>query len=153
MRYLIIVAVLIAVLMFGIFGCNSVHKVTLSQVSKPARTTIEKLTAGGEIKMIEKETSNGKTIYDVEARVNGKDVEYDIADDGEVLTSEESLPYDSLPAAVKQAAEKYFGSAKGLNASKEIEEDKTYYEIEGKKNSKEISLKLDETGRILEEEK
>ena len=139
--------------MFGVFGCNSEHKIKLSQVSAPARTTIEKLTAGGKIKMIEKETSNGKTIYDIEATVNGKNVEYDIADNGEVLTSEESVPYDSLPEAVRQAAEKYFGSTENMSASKEIEGNQTYYEVEGKKSGKEISLKLDQTGKILEEEK
>jgi uncharacterized membrane protein YkoI len=122
-------------------------------VSAPARATIEKLTAGGQIKIIEKETSNDKTIYDVEATVNGKNVEYDIAESGEILTSEESIHYSSLPAEVKQAAEKYFGSAEGLSASKEIEENQTYYEVEGKKSGKEISLKLDQTGKILEEEK
>ncbi len=148
----IIIYVSIAVFIFGISGCSSSHKVKLSQVSEPARAAIEKLTAGGEIKMIEKETSDGKTIYDVEATVNGKDMEYDIAEDGKVLTSEESVLYDLLPAAVKQAAEKYFGSAEGLNASKELEEEQTYYEVEGKKGGKEISLKLDQTGKILEEE-
>ena len=153
MRNLIIAVFVIGFLMFGVFGCNSEHKIKLSQVSAPARTTIEKLTAGGKIKMIEKETSNGKTIYDIEATVNGKNVEYDIADNGEVLTSEESVPYDSLPEAVRQAAEKYFGSTENMSASKEIEGNQTYYEVEGKKSGKEISLKLDHTGKILEEEK
>ena len=153
MRNLIIAVVVIGFLMFNAFGCNSGHKVKLSQVSAPARATIEELTTGGKIKMIEKETSNGKTIYDIEATVNGKDVEYDIADNGEVLTSEESVPYDSLPEAVRQAAEKYFGSTENMSASKEIEGNQTYYEVEGKKSGKEISLKLDQTGKILEEEK
>jgi hypothetical protein len=51
MRNLIIAVFVIGFLMFGVFGCNSVHKVKLSQVSAPARDTIEKLIAGGEIKM------------------------------------------------------------------------------------------------------
>lgn len=144
---------LIAVLMPGISGCNSVRKVTLSQVPDLPRATIEKLTAGGEIKMIEKEKANGKTIYDVEAKVKDKDVEYDVASDGTILTSSESVPYDSLPAVVKQAAQKYFGSAEGLMASKELEKDKTYYEVEGKKGGKAITLKLDDKGKITEEEK
>jgi uncharacterized membrane protein YkoI len=153
MRNFIISIVVIGVLVFGIFGCNSARKVKLSQVSAPARATIEKLTAGGEIKVIEKETSNGKTIYDVEAKVKDKDVEYDIAENGEVITSEESVPYASIPSAVKQAAEKYFGSTEGLSASKEIEENKTYYEVEGKKSGKVNALKLDDKGKIIEEEK
>ena len=81
--------------------------------SPPARATIEKQTAGGKIKSIEKEEEDGKVIYDVEATVQGRDVEYDIAADGTVLTSEQSVPYASLPLAVRNAAEKYFGSAAG----------------------------------------
>jgi uncharacterized membrane protein YkoI len=153
MRNLIISVVVIGVLVIGVFGCQSGHKIKLSQVSEQARATIEKLTSGGQITMIEKEISDGKTIYDFEATVNGKNVEYDIAESGEILTSEESVPYSTLPAEVKQATEKYFGSAEGLSASKEIEENKTYYEVEGKKSGKVITLKLDETGKIVEEEK
>jgi uncharacterized membrane protein YkoI len=153
MRNSVLYVVLVAVLMIGISGCNSAQKVTISQVPEPARAAIEKLTAGGQIKTIEKETENGKTIYDVEAKVKDKDVEYDVASDGTILTSSESVPYDSLPAAVKQAAQKYFGSAEGLNASKETEKDKTSYEVEGKKGGKAITLKLDQTGKVIEEEK
>ena len=153
MRLCINMIVSIFIFVLGICGCNSAHKVKLSEVSTPAQATIQKLTEGGQIKMIEKETSNGKTIYDIEAIVKGKDVEYDIAETGEVLSSEESVPYNSLPEAVKQAAEKYFGSSESLNAFKEIEENQTYYEVEGKKSGRNISLKLDQTGKILEEEK
>jgi uncharacterized membrane protein YkoI len=148
----------------GLLGCAAMsghgvkkeapgQQVSLSQIPSPARATIERLTAGGEIKMIEKEEHNGKIIYDVEAKVKGKDVEYDVASNGEVLTSEESIAYDSLPAEVKTAIQKYFGSAEGLKASREIEEGKTFYEVEGSKAGAKIALKLTATGKIIEEEK
>jgi hypothetical protein len=155
---------LIAVLMVGISGCAVIsghgakkeapgQQVSLSEIPLPARTVIERLTAGGEIKKIEKEEQAGKVIYDVEAKVKDKDVEYDVASDGEVLTREESIAYDSLPVAVKTAVQKYFGSAEGLKASREIEKGKTFYEVEGSKAGATIALKLTETGKIIEEEK
>jgi len=155
---------LVAVLIVGISGCAGIlghgakkeapgQQVSLSEVPSPARTVIERLTAGGEIKKIEKEEEAGKAIYDVEATVKGKDVEYDVDSDGEVLSREESIPYDSLPAAVKTAVEKYFGSAEGLKASREIEKGETFYEVEGSKAGAKIALKLTETGKIIEEEK
>jgi hypothetical protein len=94
-----------------------------------------------------------KVIYDVEASVRGKDVEYDVASDGKVLSRQESIAYDSLPAVVKTTVQKYFGSAAGLKASREIEEGKTFYEVEGSKAGSTIALKLAETGKIIEEEK
>jgi uncharacterized membrane protein YkoI len=155
---------MLAALAVGLCGCESIfgpaakkeapaQAVALSDVPEPARAIIEKLIAGGEIKKIEKEETGGTVIYDVEARVGDKDVEYDVASDGKVLTAEESVPYSSVPAAVRAAAEKYFGSAEGLKASKEIEEGKTFYEVEGKKGGAAVALKLDDTGKIVEEEK
>ncbi len=165
MPYRILMCVLVAVLIAGVSGCaaisgrgakeeTSVERVSLADVPTPARATIERLTAGGEIKMIEQEEVGGKAIYDVEAKVGEKDVEYDIAGDGTVLTAEESVAYASLPAPVRATAQKYFGSAAGLKASREVENGKTFYEVEGrKKGNAVVALKLTDTGRIVEEEK
>jgi uncharacterized membrane protein YkoI len=125
--------------------------VALSDLPAPARTTIETLTAGGTIKALEKEEKGETAIYDVEATVQGKDVEYDVDSAGKVLTSQASVPYASLPAAVRAAAEKYFGSREGLSASKELEGGKTFYEVVGKKGTAKKELKLTETGQISED--
>lgn len=152
--------VLIASLIAGISGCGATSKkdasdrqVPLSAVPESARIAIEKLTAGGEIKKIEKETVAGKAVYDVEATVGEKDVEYDVAGDGAVLSAEESVPYASMPTVVRAAAEKYFGSATGLKASREVEKGKTFYEVEGTKKDRAVALKLTADGRILEKER
>src|SRR5690349_21409587 len=63
-------------------GCASMreHDVTLAQVSEPARATINKETAGGHVDKISKEFERGKSVYDVEATVGGKHMEYLVAD-------------------------------------------------------------------------
>jgi uncharacterized membrane protein YkoI len=127
--------------------------VTLADLPAPARAAVEKWLAGGTIKGIEKEEEDGKVVYDIEATVKGKHAEADIAADGTVLTTEEEVAYNSLPKPVRDAAEKYFGSAKDLKASKEIEKGKAKYEVEGQKDNKKVTLKFDDTGKILEEEK
>jgi uncharacterized membrane protein YkoI len=163
MQFRILGYVFVTVLVAGMSGCDAVSKwrgeketlaqqVPLSAVSEPARIAIEKSTAGGQIKKIEKEEVDGKVVYDVEATVGGKDMEYDVASDGTVLTVEQSVSYDSLPAEVRTAAEKYFGSAAGLKAAKELENGKTFYEVEGTKKNKAVALKLTDVGRIVEEE-
>lgn len=155
--------VVMAALFMGLSGCSvfsehGEHKeghgqaVALSDLPAPARATIERLTAGGEIKKLGKEERDETVVYDVEARVGGKDVEYDVDSNGNIVTSEESVPYESLPAAVRAAAEKYFGSSEGIEASREIEEGKTFYEVAGKKGTAKKELKLTETGEIAEEE-
>jgi uncharacterized membrane protein YkoI len=129
------------------------QQVSLSQVPEPARGVIEKVTAGGTIKKIEKEEESGRTVYDVEATLRDRDVEYDIAADGTILTSGQTVPYASVPLAVRSAAEKYFGSAAGLKAFVELEGGKTFYEISGTKGGTPMTVKLTDTGRIVEEEK
>lgn len=173
MRHWMFQSVLAVVVTVGVVGCSSVtpkgekaekseksqkveekeapgQAVTLAQVPEPAQATIKKLTATGTIKKIEKAEEDGKTVYDVEATVQGRDMEYDVAADGTVLTTEQGVPYASLPLVVRSAAEKYFGSAAGLKASVEAEGGKTFYEVEGKNGT---ALKLSDTGQILEEEK
>ena len=128
---------------------DATERVSLAQLSAPARATVERLTAGGKVDMIDKEVEKGKTVYDVEATVGGKHVEYMIADaDGAVLGTETSIEYSELPDAVRAAAEKYFGSATGLKAVKGVEEGKTTYEVEGQKNGKKVTAEFDASGKL-----
>ena len=128
------------------------QRVTLADLPAAVHTTIDREMPGAEIKLIEKEEEHGNVVYDVEAKFKGKDVEMDIASDGKVLTREESVPFASLPAAVRVAAEKDFGGTKDLDASKEGENGRTFYEVEGKKAGQKAALKFTEDGRQAEKD-
>ena len=123
-------------------------QVSLVQLSEPARATVERVTAGGKIEQMTKEVERGKTVYDVEAEVDGKHVEFLIANaDGAVLGTEVPIEYGELPEAVRTSAEKYFGTAAGLKAMKGVEYGETTYEIEGPKNGKIVEATFDPTGQ------
>jgi uncharacterized membrane protein YkoI len=121
---------------------------TLSDLPAPACSTIEKLTAGGTDITLAALKKGGKTTYHVEGTLQGKDVEYDVDSAGKVVTAQESVPYASLPAAVRIAAQVYFATHEGLTASKELESGKTFYIVTGKKGTAEKELKLTETGKV-----
>ena len=124
------------------------QRVTVAQLSPPARATVEKVTAGGKVDQIDKEVERGKVVYDVEATVGGKHVEYLIADaDGEVLGTEVSIEYGALPEPVRAAAQKYFDSTTGLTAMKGVEYGETHYELEGLKNGKKVEATFDPSGK------
>ena len=142
----------------GVFavGCASTKSaggageqpVTITQLSPPARATVEKATAGGSVDQIDREFERGKVVYDVEATVAGKHVEYLVADsNGEVLGTEVSIDFNELPAAVRIAAEKYFRTSAGLKAMKGVEYGETHYEVEGPKNGKTVEATFDPQGR------
>jgi uncharacterized membrane protein YkoI len=100
------------------------------------------------VDQIDKEFERGKVVYDVEATVGGKHVEYLIGDaDGAVLGTEVSIEYSELPEAVRMAAEKYFDSTSGLKAMKGDEYGETHYEIEGPKNGKNVEATFDPSGK------
>src|SRR5205823_12073127 len=130
--------------MLGLVGCASEKagkevRVSLPQLSPSARATLQKVTAGGTIDKIDREVERGRVVYDAEATVGGKHVEYLIADsNGEVLGTEVSIDYNQLPAAVRAASEKYFRTSTGLKAMKGIEYGETHYEVEGAKNGKTV---------------
>ena len=122
--------------------------VSLAQLSQPARATVEKLTAGGTLDKIDREVERGKVVYDVEATLGGKHVEYVVADaNGEVLGTENEIELSQLPEPVRKAAENYFGGRAGLKVMKGEEYGETHYEIEGPKNGKTVEVTFDPSGK------
>lgn len=70
------------------------------------------------------------------------------ADDGE-----EKVPLDKLPKAVLAAAKKRFPKAEAKEASKEVADGKTVYEVTFKENGKNIDVSLTPEGTITMIEK
>jgi uncharacterized membrane protein YkoI len=135
-------------------GCSSLKSgggeqdVTLEQMSTPARATVNKETTGGHVDKITREVERGRTVYDVEATVAGKHMEYLIADaDGTLLGTEVPIQFEELPEPVRAATEKYFGTTNGLTVMKGLEYGETHYEIEGPKNGKKVEVTFDPVGK------
>ena len=121
---------------------------TLAQLSEPARATVNRVTAGGQVDKMTREVERGKTVYDVEATVGGKHMEYLIADsDGELLGTEVPIEFTELPEPVRTATEKYFGTTTGLTVMKGVEYGETQFEIEGPKNGKVVEVTFDPSGK------
>ncbi len=129
-------------------GSQKEARVTIDQLSAPARATVEKVTAGGTVDQITREKEKGKIVYDVEATVGGRHLEFLIADaDGTVLGTEVPVEFSELPEPVRAAAEKYFGTTSGLTAMKGVEYGETSYEIEGTRDGKKVEVTFDPNGK------
>jgi len=148
----LLVSMLTAVASFAV-GCASLKsgrevEVTLADLSEPARATVKKETAGGKVDKITREVEHGKTVYDVEATVGGKHMEYLIeAADGKILGTEVPMEFSQLPKPVRAAAQKYFGTTSGLTIMKGVEFGETSYEIEGPRNGKKVEVTFDPNGK------
>lgn len=151
----IVVIVTSAIAVAGLTGYSSLKSgggeqdVTKEQMSAPARATVEKETATGHVDKITREVERGKTVYDVEATVGGKHMEYLIADvDGALLGTEVPIEFDQMPEPVRAATEKHFGMTSGLMVMKGVEYGETHYEIEGPKNGKKVEVTFDPAGKL-----
>jgi uncharacterized membrane protein YkoI len=124
------------------------QNVSLAELSGPAKATIEKETSGGRVDKITREVERGRSVYDVEATVGGKHMEYLIdAADGKVLGTEVPIEFSQLPEPVKTATQKYFGTTSGLLIMKGVEYGETHYEVEGTKNGKKVEVTFDPAGK------
>lgn len=127
--------------------------VTMGDLPAPVRATVDRLVAGGRVTSAEREGTGSKAVYDVEATVNGKDMEYDVSADGTVLSTGEGVPFASLPRKVQAAAGKYFGSSKDLAGAKEVEGTNCLYEVKGTRRGIPVTVKISDAGKIPEVEK
>ena len=148
--------VFLAVALAGLAaGCASTKegrqkeaRVTVDELSAPARATVERVTAGGQVDQISREVERGRTVYDVEATVGGRHLEFLIADaDGEVLGTEVPIAFSELPGPVQAATREYFGTSDGLTIMKGVEFGETQYEIEGREGGKPVEVTFDPSGK------
>src|SRR6476646_7059116 len=115
----------------ALFGKKERH-VSVADMSAAARTSTERVTAGGTVTQVTREKERGRIVYDIEATIQGKHQEFLVADsNGELLGTETSMEFSECPRPVRDAAIKYFGNAYGLKAMKGIEYGEISYEIEG----------------------
>jgi hypothetical protein len=63
--------------------------VSIDQVPPAVRATIEREALGGRIDDIERETKDGRVVYEVEFEQGGRDYEIHVAGDGSLLTRRE----------------------------------------------------------------
>ncbi len=141
-------------------------KVSLDQVPAAVKAAIEKESQGSEVKEIEKETEDGKTVYSVEFLKGKEKSEIEVAEDGKVLkreTEEEDdddedegdeqdvkVSLDQVPAAVKASIEKESQGARIEEIEKETADGKTVYSVEFIKERPEIEVAED--GKVLKRE-
>ena len=96
-------------------------------------------------KLIRK-TRDGQTFYTVEYEDDVRGIELDIAPDGTVRESDETLPLEDLPAEVRRAVEKNAPDAKRVKRKTDAEGGMRY-EIRGERGARMV---LSPTGELLD---
>ena len=78
-------------------GCAAMHKedevkVAMADCPKAVQDTLTKEAQGGQIGAVEKEDKHGKTVYEADVVIGGKNYEIKVADDGTLLSKKIEKP-------------------------------------------------------------
>lgn len=100
-----------------------------------------------------KETEDGETIYEVEMKLDGKSIELEIDDEGEIEAVEKEIEVEDLPRAVIKAARLNFPKGK-IEKVEEVtdEHDKVVYELTIADKGKSIEVVMSPNGKVVEED-
>ena len=127
------------------------EKISPDKLPQKVSEAVRERFPGAEMTSVEKETEDGRTIYDVELKQKGRKYEMDIEADGNIREIEKEVAVADLPDAVRKAVEgKYpntpIKEAMEVNLVKGHEEKPDHYEVllepAGKKTM-EIVVSLD----------
>ena len=131
------------------------EKVPLDKVPKVIMDAIKNRFPKAEIESVEKEKEDGKIVFDIELKHEGRKYEMDILEDGTIVEIEKEVAAKDVPEAVTKAVkEKYPGctikEVMEVNKVKDKKETPDHYEVTletADKKKKEVEVSLD--GKIL----
>lgn len=152
-------------------------EVSIKEIPAAVKATILAEAEGGTIEEIELETEDGKTVYEADVIIDGKEVEIQVAPDGTLLSTkaedddgddddddedgdddegddenEEEISLDQVPEAVKATILKEAAGAAIEEVIKEVEDGQTVYEAEFEVDGQEVEIEVASDGTLLERE-
>jgi len=97
-----------------------------------------------------KEVKDGRTLYEIEMRVNGRTRDLTVDAQGAIVSDEQQTTLSEIPEAARTAIQKAATGGKLTLVEKVIEGGSTFYEGHIMKGGKEIEIKVDANGKPVE---
>ncbi len=95
---------------------------------------------------------DGTPAYETKWEAGGHKHEIAVAKDGKVLSLEEIITLAEAPEVIRTAIVKEAGDKKVLEVEKVLENGKTFFEAEIKNGKGKLTVRFDDTGKVLERE-
>lgn len=125
------------------------RKVKEAEVPAAALTALKKAAGSNKLTQIEEEIEHGHKFYEGQWKGPDGKVEVLVTESGDLVETEEMIPSDRVPAAVREAAAKDAGKDVKLTFEKKTA---VSYEIHFKKDGKHLEIAYDPTGSRHHEE-
>ncbi len=111
MRHLAMAVVASIVLAAPARADDGEEKVPLDKVPKAVLEKVKKRFPKAEVKEASKEVADGKTVYEVTLKQDGKNIDVTLTPEGEITTIEKEIAFKDLPKAVAETFEKKYPKA------------------------------------------
>jgi uncharacterized membrane protein YkoI len=139
------------VLLAAVRADEKTEKISPDKLPQKVMDAVKTRFPGAEITSVEKETTDGKVVYDIELKHKGRKYEMDIQEDGTILEIEKEVAVKDLPAAVTKALEAKYPKSTikevmEVNLVKGKEEKPDHYEVvlvTADKKELEVTVSLD----------
>jgi hypothetical protein len=136
---------------------NKTEKIPPDKIPKAVMDTIKARLPGAEITSAEKETEDGKVVYDIELKHKGRKYETDIQEDGTLIEIEKEVALKDVPEAVTKALKEKYPDATvkevmEVNKVKGKTETPDHYEVTLKVGDKEREVLVSLDGKSVKTE-
>lgn len=128
------------------------EKVPLDKVPAKVKEAVKAKFPDAEIVAAEKEKDKDKTIYELNIKVKGQEIDVELTEDGKIISIEKTIAAKDLPKVVAEALEKKYPKAEITKAEEITKDDKTSYEMLIKVGGKKLEVVFDAQGKFIEEE-
>lgn len=119
-----VVSAALAALILAIPTIAQEKKLTKAQLPAAVQKTVDEQSKGATVRGYSSEKEDGKTIYEVQLTVNGKNRDVSIDTAGAVIEVEDTVDFTSLPDAVQAGLKKKAGAGKILSVESLTKKDK-----------------------------
>src|SRR5260221_13873342 len=137
-------------LMFVLFCCAALaakdKSLKVTDLPPAVQSTVTSETKGADVKNILKEKDKGKVVYEIETTVQGKTRDFVVDSTGKLVSVEEQMAIESMPAPVRASFEKLVAGGKFAALEKVTAGDSVGYEAVIEKNGKKKEYLLNPNG-------
>lgn len=129
------------------------EKIPLDKVPKAVLDAVKDKYPDAELVGAEKESEDGKTVYELQIKNKGQKLEVTFKPDGTLTTVEKEIEVKALPKEVTDALDAKYPKATLEKAEEVTEGDKLSYEVRlTTADKKSLEVELDARGKVLEVE-
>ncbi len=121
-------------------------KVKMKDLPPAVQRAVAEQSKGATLKGLAKEVEDGKTFYEAELKVNGRTRDVSFDETGKVVSVEQEIPIDSIPAAAREAIKKQAGAGKIKLVEQVTKGSLVYYEAHVKTGGKESEIEVKADG-------